>query len=327
MVASFKDRLNAVNPEYENFEKLQILQINLGNLCNLQCSHCHVDASNRGTEIMGAEVMDQIARFLTRNPDLTLDITGGCPEMNPNFRYLIEHTEGVAPRRMLRSNLAIMAEPGWKWLPEFCQSHKLTIIGSLPCYLEENVDRQRGSGVYGKCIGVLKKLNELGYGTELELNLVYNPGGDFVPGSQQGLEGAYKEELLKRHKIVFNHLFTITNAPIGRFRQHLEASGTYSDYLRMLASRFNPEVAGNIMCRTLISVDWRGKIYNCDFNQALKMPITADDGSEITISELDDAGMNSRKIRLAQHCYCCTAGEGSSCTGALISINCTRKGE
>lgn len=267
---------------------------------------------------MGTFVMDQIAGFLARNPGLTLDITGGCPEMNPNFRYLINRTKGLAARRMLRSNLAIMAEPGWEWLPEFCRNQELTVVGSLPCYLEENVDQQRGSGVYQKSIQVLKRLNSLGYGKEVELNLVYNPGGDFVPGSQKGLESAYKSELSASHGIIFNHLFTITNAPIGRFREHLEATGTYSDYLRMLASRFNPETAGTIMCRTLISVDWQGKVYNCDFNQAVGMSINTDDGSDISISELDDAGMNGKQIDLAQHCYCCTAGEGSSCTGALV---------
>jgi len=319
MVASFQQRLSAVNPEYETFESLQTLQVNLGNLCNLHCSHCHVDASIRGTEIMGREIMAQIARFLAQHPGLALDITGGCPEMNPDFRYLVEQTEGLVSRRLLRSNLAIMAEPEWDWLPEFCRSHGLTVIGSLPCYLEKNVDRQRGHGVYNKCIQALKQLNSLGYGTELELDLVYNPGGDFIPGSQQGLEADYKAELSASHGIAFNNLFTITNAPIGRFREHLEAEGSYSEYLRLLAGRFNPDAAGNIMCRTLISVDWQGKIYNCDFNQALGMPITADDGSEITISELDDARMGGRQITLAQHCYCCTAGEGSSCTGALVT--------
>jgi radical SAM/Cys-rich protein len=318
MVLSFKDRLLAVNPEFETFESLQTLQVNLGNLCNLYCSHCHVNASSRGSEIMGVEVMEQIVRFLRHRPDLTLDITGGCPEMNPDFRKFIEMTDGLATRRMLRSNLAIMAEQGWEWLPEFCRAHDVTIIGSLPCYLEENVNRQRGEGVYQKCIQALKRLNALGYGSEVDVNLVYNPGGDFVPGSQQVLEGAYKAELLARHGIIFNYLFTITNAPIGRFREHLEADGTYSDYLRMLAGRFNPEAAANIMCRTLISVDWQGKLYNCDFNQALDMPVTADDGSEISISELEYDGMNGKQIHLSQHCYCCTAGEGSSCTGALV---------
>ncbi len=318
MVLPFKERLQAINPEFETFESLQTLQVNLGNLCNLHCSHCHVDASSSGAEIMGAEVMEQITLFLACHPTLTLDITGGCPEMNPNFRKFIERTGGLTPHRLLRSNLAIMAEPGWKWLPEFCRSHELTIIGSLPCYLEENVDHQRGDGVYQKSIQVLKRLNSLGYGSEVELNLVYNPGGDFVSGKQAELEVAYKEELSARHGIVFNHLFTITNAPIGRFREHLEADGTYTEYLRLLAGRFNPETAGNIMCRTLISVDWLGKVYNCDFNQALMMPVMADDGSEIFISELDERDIRGKKILLSQHCYCCTAGEGSSCTGALV---------
>jgi radical SAM/Cys-rich protein len=319
MVASFRQRLHDVNPEFETFENLLTLQINLGNLCNLNCTHCHVSASMRGTNVMGKEVMTQIARFLESHQGLTLDITGGCPEMNPDFRYLIEKTQGKATRRMLRSNLAIMTEPGWEWLPEYCRSHELMVVGSLPCYLEENVDQQRGAGVYRKNIQALKRLNTLGYSTEVELDLVYNPGGNFVPGSQQGLEAAYKAELSARHGITFNHLFTITNAPIGRFRDHLEASGAYADYLHMLAGRFNPVAAGNIMCRTLLSVDWQGKVYNCDFNQALGMPVTAEDGSEITIAELEQGGMNGKKILLSQHCYCCTAGEGSSCTGALVS--------
>lgn len=318
MVPSFQERLQAINPEYETFASLQTLQVNLGNLCNLLCGHCHVNASRRGTEVMGTEVMTQIAGYLSRHPHLTLDITGGCPEMNPNFRYLIEQTAGRSQRRLLRSNLAIMAEGGWDWLPEYCRGHDLTIIGSLPCYLEENVDGQRGDGVYRKSIEVLKQLNALGYGTELELNLVYNPGGAYIPGSQRELENAYKGELFTRHGIVFNHLFTITNAPIGRFGAHLETDGTYGDYLHMLAGRFNPEAAGNIMCRTLISVDWQGKVYNCDFNQVLNMPITADDGSEMTIAELDEVVMKGKKIRLSQLCYCCTAGEGSSCTGVLV---------
>ncbi|HXC93610.1 MAG TPA: DUF3641 domain-containing protein, partial [Geobacteraceae bacterium] len=192
------------------------------------------------------------------------------------------------------------------------------VIGSLPCYLESNVERQRGKGVYQKSVQALKQLNMLGYGTELELDLVYNPGGNFVPGSQSELETAYKEQLLNSHGITFNNLFTITNAPIGRFKEHLDTDGSYSEYLHLLAGRFNPEAAGSIMCRTLLSVDWQGRIYNCDFNQALQMPLTAEDGSEITISELESENLNGKKILLAQHCYCCTAGEGSSCTGALV---------
>ncbi len=318
MVASFQQRLQAVNPEYETFEGLQTLQVNLGNLCNLNCSHCHVGASSRGTKVMGLEVMDQIAGFLSCHPGLTLDITGGCPEMNPDFRYFVEQTAGLVPRRLLRSNLAIMVEEGWEWLPEFCRSQELTIVGSLPCYLEDNVTRQRGTEVYMKSIQALKQLNALGYGSTLELDLVYNPGGNFVSGSQQELEAAYKNQLSDNHGIIFNNLFTITNAPIGRFKEHLDAEGKFADYLRLLAGSFNPETAGNIMCRTLISVDWRGRIFNCDFNQALQMPVTAEDGSEITIGVLESDNLNGTRILLSQHCYCCTAGEGSSCTGALV---------
>jgi radical SAM/Cys-rich protein len=319
MVPAFKDRLQAVNPDYETFASLKTLQVNLGNLCNLHCTHCHVNALQRGTTLMGPEVMAEIAQVLRRHPGLTLDITGGAPEMNPHFRFFIEQTAGLTPRRLLRSNLTIMTEPGWEWLAEFCRDQELTVVGSLPCYLEANVDRQRGAGVYEKCIAVLKRLNALGYGTKLELDLVYNPGGAFVPGAQQGLETDYKAELLARHGIVFNHLFTITNAPIGRFREDLEAAGNYGEYLHLLAGHFNPAAAENIMCRTLLSVDWQGKIYNCDFNQALAMPLTAEDGTEITLAALSEQGMAGKKIALAEHCYCCTAGEGSSCTGALVA--------
>lgn len=317
MIPAFKERLQAVNPDFAAFESLRTLQVNLGNLCNLHCSHCHVAASLQGTEVMTRGVMQMIAQFISRHPGITLDTTGGCPEMNPDFRYFSELTRDCSPRRLLRSNLAIMAEQGWEWLPEFCRRHEWVIIGSLPCYLEENVDRQRGCGVYQKCIQVLKRLNYLGYGSEIELNLVYNPGGTYIPGSQQRLESAYKSEMSARHGIVFNRLYTITNVPVGRFQEHLESAGTYPDYLRLLADRFNPATAGTIMCRTLLSVDWQGKVYNCDFNQALGMSVGAEDGSAITVSGLEMAALRGKEIRLAQHCYSCTAGEGSSCTGAL----------
>lgn len=318
MIPDFQERLHSINPDFGTFEGLKTLQVNLGNLCNLQCGHCHLNASLRGSEIMERGIMRQIADFLTQHPGITLDVTGGCPEMNPDFRFFTEITVILSPRRLLRSNLAIMAEPGWEWLPEFCRQHGWIITGSLPCYLEENVDRQRGNGVYQNCIEALKRLNALGYGTEVELNLVYNPGGAYIPGSQKDLEIAYKSEMLLRHGIRFNNLFTITNAPLGRFREHLEYEGTYSDYMRLLADRFNPEAAGAIMCRTLISVDWLGRVYNCDFNQALGMSVTAADGAAINISDLNADYMTGEKILLSQHCYSCTAGEGSSCTGALV---------
>ncbi|GAB4303616.1 MAG: arsenosugar biosynthesis radical SAM protein ArsS [Desulfuromonadia bacterium] len=319
MPSPFDERLRGVDPEYETFLELSTLQVNMGNICNLHCSHCHVDASTTGSDMMSEEVIRGIIGFLSRRPGLTLDITGGCPEMNPHFRFLVEESAAITNRRLLRSNLLIMAEPGYDWLPGFCRDQGLTVIGSLPCYLEENVDRQRGHGVYDKSIQVLKQLNSLGYGRELELDLVYNPAGSYLPGSQRELEEAYRSELFKRHGIVFTHLFTITNAPIGRFRKHLEASGRYREYLRMLADHFNPDTAGSIMCRTLLSVDWKGRLFDCDFNQAAGMPITAENGRVMTLGDLEKVTVRGRKIRLSEHCYSCTAGEGSSCTGALAA--------
>jgi len=319
MVAAFKERLQQINPVYDKFDTLQTLQLNLGNLCNLSCSHCHVGASPRGRKIMGREVMDTVVGLLSRKPGTTLDITGGCPELNPHFRHLVETTAGLSPRRMVRSNLTIITEPGMEWLPAFYREQGLVIVASLPCYQEENVDRQRGEGVFCRSIAALQRLNAIGYGTELELNLVYNPGGDFVAGAQRELETAYKKELLERYGIRFNNLFTITNAPIGRFREYLEAQGAYDRYLNLLATRFNPDAAGNIMCRTLVSVDWKGFLYNCDFNQAIGLPITGDDGSILKIDDLESAARTGTDLFLAQHCYCCTAGEGSSCTGSLVA--------
>jgi radical SAM/Cys-rich protein len=318
MVAAFKERLKEIDPVFIRFDTLQTLQLNLGNLCNLSCRHCHVGASPQGQQIMSRGVMANIVGFLSRQSAITLDITGGCPEMNPHFRFLVEATDGCSPRRMVRSNLAIITEPGMNWLPAFFREHGLVVVASLPCYMEENVDRQRGEGVYARSIEALLRLNALGYGEELELNLVYNPGGDFVAGSQRELEAAYKKELLERYGIRFNNLFTITNAPIGRFREYLEAKGTYERYLNLLATSFNPAAAGQIMCRTLVSVDWKGFLYNCDFNQASGLPITGDDGRILKIDDLEEAARCGNELFLAQHCYCCTAGEGSSCTGALL---------
>lgn len=317
MVAAFRDRLLAVNPAYTTFSRLKTLQVNLGDLCNLSCAHCHVQASPSGKRIMPRQVMQQICALLARRPGLTLDITGGCPEMNPHFRFFIEATAGLAPRRILRSNLTIMAEPEMSWLPEFCRDQNLVITASLPCYLEENVDRQRGPGVHSTSIAVLQELNRLGYGSHRELNLVYNPGGEYLPGSQQALEQAYRQELETRYGVTFSRLHTITNAPVGRFRTYLEATGTLQSYLDRLAAGFNPGTASEIMCRTLISVDWQGFLYNCDFNQAEGLPLTAADGTLLTSADLLSGDICGSELILAQHCYCCTAGAGSSCTGAL----------
>ena len=317
MVAAFKERLREINPVYIKFDTLQTLQVNLGNLCNLSCGHCHVGASPDGKKVMAKVVMEKIVGFLERKNGLALDITGGCPEMNPHFRFLVEASEGLTERRIVRSNLTIINEPGMEWLPEFYRKHKLIITASLPCYLEENVERQRGKGVYSRSIAALQRLNTLGYGGKLELNLVYNPGGGYIPGSQKDLETAYKAELLERHGIIFNHLYTITNAPIGRFREYLETQGAYERYLNLLATSFNPDAAGNIMCRTLVSVDWKGFLYNCDFNQAIGLPIADEQMGILKIDDLEAAAISGTELFLAQHCYCCTAGEGSSCTGAL----------
>lgn len=317
MVPSFRYRLMKMNPKYGTFESLRTLQVNLGNLCNLRCSHCHVTAAPSGEQVMGRVVMGEIISFLSKNQGLVLDITGGCPELNPHFQYFIEQTAGLSPRRILRTNLAIMTEPGMEWLPQYCRDQNLVIIASLPCYQEENVDRQRGRGVYGASIATLKQLNRLGYGDTHELNLVYNPGGAFLPGVQKELETVYRGELAKRHDISFNNLYTITNAPIGRFREYLEANGAYKQYVQLLASRFNPDTARGIMCRTLISVDWQGFLYNCDFNQAAGVPIAATNGRLMKIDDFDGTALKGTELNLAQHCYCCTAGEGSSCSGAL----------
>jgi radical SAM/Cys-rich protein len=317
MVPPFKERLKQVNPVYARFDTLKTLQVNLGNLCNQECGHCHVSASPRGKKVMGRDVMEKTIRFLSRRKGVTLDITGGCPEMNPHFRFFIEATDDLSPHRMVRSNLTIMTEPGMEWLPEFCAQHQLVVIASLPCYMEENVDLQRGRGVYRKSIAALRRLNDLGYGDALELDLVYNPGGDFIPCSQRQLEATYKKELLLRSGIRFNNLYTITNVPIGRFREYLESKGTYDRYLGLLRASFNPDTAGNIMCRTLVSMDWKGFLYNCDFNQAIGLPITGGDGGILTIEDLEEVAQSKNELHLTQHCYCCTAGEGSSCTGAL----------
>jgi radical SAM/Cys-rich protein len=319
MIAAFKERLQKINPGFIRFEKLQTLQVNLGNLCNMRCEHCHIGASPAGKRIMGQPVIDKIAEIMERMPGITLDITGGCPEMNPNFRHLIEKTAGSTARRIVRSNLTILTEPGYQWLPEFFREQRLVVTASLPCYLEENVDLQRGKGAHSRSIAALRRLNDLGYGDDLELNLVYNPGGDFIPGSQQNLEAAYRKELAAKYGIRFTHLFTITNAPIGRFREYLEDRGIYDRYLNLLATRFNPDAAQNIMCRTLISVDWQGFLYNCDFNQAIEMPITGTREEILKIEDLERAAVSGKELLLSDHCYCCTAGEGSSCTGALVA--------
>lgn len=319
MTVAFKDIIRNINPVYCKFDELHTIQLNLGNLCNLRCNHCHVGASPSGNRIMGREVMETLIAFLARNKGITLDITGGCPEMNPHFQFLIEGTAGLSHRRMVRTNLTIFNEKGMEWLPGFFRQHGLVVIASLPCYMEDNVDRQRGKGVFMRSIEALRMLNEIGYGDSLELHLVYNPAGEYLPGPQEGLESAYKERLSSQYGIRFNKLYTITNAPIGRFREYLENKGAFERYLELLTVNFNPDTAPFIMCRTMVSVDCQGILYNCDFNQAIELPITTPDGKILRINDLKKAAERGTELFLAQHCYCCTAGEGSSCTGSLAA--------
>jgi radical SAM/Cys-rich protein len=308
-----------VDPSCARFDELRTLQLNLGNLCNLACVHCHVAASPGGSRLMGREVMDVVIEFLATRRDVTLDITGGCPEMNPLFPYLIEQTDPLCLRRIVRTNLAIAGEPGMEHLPEFYRDHGLTLVASLPCFNRETVDRQRGSGVFQRSISTLRRLNGLGYGESLELNLVYNPEGNVLPGPQRFLESLYRKELMERYGIRFTSLFTITNVPIGRFRDLLETRGELSTYRDTLVERFNGTAAPAIMCRSLISVDWQGRLYNCDFNQAAGLPIRTAEGEPLTVRCLGEATRHGTPLILGEHCFSCTAGEGSSCHGATTA--------
>jgi radical SAM/Cys-rich protein len=309
-----------INPHYLKVETLLTLQLNLGNRCNQQCRHCHVQAGPYGKNVMPPDVMLRIIDFLGSHRDLTVDMTGGCPELNPDFKFFIAEVIKLVQRVMIRTNLTVFLEPGLDWIPKWYRDHKVIIIASLPCYTSGNVDRQRGEGVFDKSIQVLKMLNGLGYGEvkDLELNLVYNPGANFLPSRQAQLEADYKKELNEKYGVKFNNLYTITNAPIGRFKQYLKANGQLEQYQQLLVENFNPDTAANIMCRNLVSIDYKGVVYNCDFNQALGLPVINGAGEAVTIEQLEEMLTNDLKIITDEHCFCCTAGAGSSCTGSLI---------
>lgn len=320
MIRSFKEAMLGVDGSLLRLERFDTLQANLGNVCNQRCRHCHVNAGPDGKNVMSREVMGKIIEFLQGHRGLCLDMTGGCPELNPEFRYLIENAFPLVDRMIVRTNLTVLFEPGLEWTGEWYRGHGVVVVGSLPCYTEENVDAQRGAGVFDKSIAALRLLNDLGYGREegLELDLVYNPGGGYLGGSQEQLEAEYKERLIAEHGVAFSKLFTITNAPVGRFRQYLEANGELEKYLRLLEGNFNAAAAVNVMCRRLLSVDYRGVVYNCDFNQALGMPVRDSGGNAVSIDGLDEALGYGIDIVTDEHCYCCTAGAGSSCTGTLV---------
>ncbi|HEY3427004.1 MAG TPA: arsenosugar biosynthesis radical SAM (seleno)protein ArsS [Negativicutes bacterium] len=296
---------------------IRCLQMNLGYACNLHCRHCHVEAGPERQEKMSLAVIEDCLRFIENAGVTVIDITGGAPEMNPNLCDLIRRIRrlGVVESILLRSNLAILDNPEYADLPKFFLENNVEIVSSMPCYSEENVDFQRGKGVYNKNIKVLQKLNRLGYGgAGPKLHLVYNPGGNFLPGSQNELETAYKESLGERFGITFNSLYTITNAPIGRFRTDLEKQGLLEGYMKLLVDNFNPANLAKVMCRNLVSVDWQGQIYDCDFNHVLKLPMEVSDNYIGNIKAEDLVGM---PIKLGSHCFSCVAGAGSSCQGSL----------
>ncbi len=297
---------------------IHTLQVNLGKLCNQTCHHCHVDAGPSRTEIMTRETMDVVLDILRRHPDMTtVDMTGGAPEMNPHFEYFVSACRALGRTVIDRCNLTVLFVKGKTHLPEFLAAHRVDIVASLPCYLEENVDQQRGKGVFTRSLAALRQLNALGYGAEdgdLMLNLVYNPVGAHLPPDQRELEAAYKDELLSRFGIRFNRLYSITNMPINRFLDDLRAQGRHEEYLNLLITSFNPALVEHVMCRTLLSVGWDGRLYDCDFNQMLDLPV--EHGLPQTIAEFDNA-LSARPIVVGRHCYGCTAGAGSSCGGSL----------
>lgn len=299
---------------------LETLQVNLGYKCNQSCVHCHVNAGPNRTEMMDEETVQLVLDVLQARQMKTLDLTGGAPELNENFRRLVQQARSMGVRVIDRCNLTILSEPGQEGLAEFLAGQGVEVTASLPCYSPSNVDRQRGDGVFERSIAGLQALNSLGYGqagSELALNLVYNPQGPVLPPAQGPLEADYKRELWKHFGIRFNQLFAITNMPVQRFGSTLVSKGSFEGYMRLLKDAYRPENLPTVMCRTLLSVDWQGYLYDCDFNQMLGMPAALGSSSRPHLRELLSTDSIETSIRVADHCYGCTAGQGSSCGGAL----------
>ncbi len=300
--------------------RLDTLQVNVGYRCNQSCVHCHVNAGPNRSEEMSAEVIDVVLAFLAKKRVTTLDITGGAPELNPHFRRLVRSARDMGVRVLDRCNLTVLEVPGQQDLADFLAGERVEIVASLPCYLEDNVDRQRGRGVFEASIRGLKRLNALGYGREhsgLVLDLVYNPQGPALPPPQAALEADYRRVLGERHGIAFNRLYTLANMPIQRFGAILIARGEFDRYLDLLQQAHVDANLDHVMCRNLVSVDWQGHVYDCDFNQMLDLPLGHGGRERPRLSDLMDAELEGRPIRVAGHCYGCTAGQGSSCGGAL----------
>ena len=300
--------------------KLDTLQANLGYRCNQSCLHCHVAASPKRTEEMSWETMQTLLAFAARHKIGTLDLTGGAPELNPHFRRLVVAARKLGMRVIDRCNLTILSEPGYETLAEFLAENAVEISASLPCYLEENVDQQRGDGVFQASLAGLRQLNALGYGQPEKnriLNLVYNPLGPSLPPDQVKLEQAYKEQLATRYGVVFNQLFALANMPIQRFGSQLVTRNEFHGYMQLLKGAYKPENLDSVMCKTMISIGWQGEVFDCDFNQMLGLPLGGGSARPIYLAELLDSELTGRPIRIADHCYGCTAGQGSSCGGAL----------
>ena len=301
--------------------RLDTVQVNLGYRCNQQCLHCHVNASPKRKEMMTRETVDQVLAYLATSGAKALDLTGGAPELNLHFRYLVQQARALGVRVIDRCNLTILFEPGQDDLAEFLAQQRVEITASLPCYLEANVNQQRGSGVFTSSIQALQKLNALGYGqagSGLILNLVYNPQGASLPPPQEALEQDYKKYLGEQYGIVLNQLYSLANMPIQRFGSTLISQGGFQDYMALLRGAHNPAALNNVMCRNLISIDWQGYVYDCDFNQMLGVPLGAVQQPRTHITKLSEINLTGKPITVKDHCYGCTAGQGSSCGGALI---------
>ena len=297
---------------------LRTLQVNLGKLCNQTCKHCHVDAGPWRTEIMTPETVDQVLALAERIGAEVLDLTGGAPEMNPSFRDLVATSRAAGRHVIDRCNLTVLLEPGHEDTAEFLADHQVEVVASLPCYLGDNVDQQRGRGVFQRSLEALRRLNGLGYGAGARtLNLVYNPVGAHLPPPQRALESDYKRELLERYGIRFDRLFTITNMPIHRYADWLRRAGEFEAYMGKLVDAFNPDAVAEVMCTTLVSVGWDGTLYDCDFNQMLGMGLE-DSGRPLHVADALREHLLDRPVRVDDHCYGCTAGAGSSCGGVLV---------
>ncbi len=299
---------------------VEVLQVNVGYRCNQSCVHCHVGAGPTRTEAISREVADQILQYLRSTRVSTLDITGGAPELSDQFRYLVTQARALGIHVMDRCNLTIVEQPGQEDLVEFLAAHGVEVVASLPCYLEDNVNRQRGAGVFQASLRALRSLNAAGYGkdgTGLMLNLVYNPQGPSLPPSQVQLEADYRRILGDEHGIAFNRLYTLANMPIARFGSTLMSKGQFSSYMRLLKDSYRAENLDHVMCRALLSVDWQGYVYDCDFNQMLGLPLKLGQKSRVKLSDLQQVALHGNPIQVADHCFGCTAGQGSSCGGAL----------